>query len=426
MKNKCILLIVIFSFYLGCSWGSNIKIETPSCNEIIYSGVVDISGKAESFSVFLVNGKIISVDDAGDFNCIVKLQNYGLHNISFVGIISSNIVTEDRTVLYLKTFPDIKEHWAKNYIELMATLDLLDGLKGTNLFFPDSYLTREDASVMLLKAARIKPLPICKTSFTDVHPMYWAAPYIEEAVNRNFSSGYQDNKFMPKGMVTRTEGILMAANFAGIKAIEDTRSRSPDLKKNYWANRYLNAAFEKKYFPKTWDLTKDFNPLRSITRAEMAYLLARSQLIRDQIENMIVEDIFSEEEPYIVDQNNEKNSVAENIVKYKEKSPKNICYICPSTLKKNEYFNIKINVDKFIQDVNPNVSVLVDLSLIGRLKNTFLLDDGKWYDEIAGDGIFTIRVKVAPSIDIGKKIMKTVIIDGDDNVVEDEIVLTII
>jgi len=51
-----------------------------------------------------------------------------------------------------------------------------------------------------------------------------------------------------------------------------------------------------------------------------------------------------------------------------------------------------------------NISgVRADLSNIGHLPNTALVDNGLWGDTKAGDGIFTIQTSVSPDVAYGKK-----------------------
>lgn len=51
-----------------------------------------------------------------------------------------------------------------------------------------------------------------------------------------------------------------------------------------------------------------------------------------------------------------------------------------------------------------NISgVRADLSSIGKLQNSILVDNGLWGDKVAGDGIYTLQTNVNPSIPIGDK-----------------------
>ncbi|MBI5701122.1 hypothetical protein HZC34_04655 [Candidatus Saganbacteria bacterium] len=52
----------------------------------------------------------------------------------------------------------------------------------------------------------------------------------------------------------------------------------------------------------------------------------------------------------------------------------------------------------------PNLSgVRADLSSIGRLSNTILVDNGLWGDRVANDGIYSLQSNIDPSVQVGNK-----------------------
>jgi hypothetical protein len=53
--------------------------------------------------------------------------------------------------------------------------------------------------------------------------------------------------------------------------------------------------------------------------------------------------------------------------------------------------------------LNNIAGVRADLSAIGRLANTMLVDNGLFGDTKAGDGVYTLQTNVSPKIDIGPK-----------------------
>ncbi|MBN2058164.1 MAG: hypothetical protein JW782_05165 [Candidatus Saganbacteria bacterium] len=53
--------------------------------------------------------------------------------------------------------------------------------------------------------------------------------------------------------------------------------------------------------------------------------------------------------------------------------------------------------------LNNIAGVRADLSAIGRLPNTMLVDNGLYGDETAADGIYTLQTSVSPKIEIGSK-----------------------
>lgn len=322
----------------------------------------------------------------------------------------------------LKTFPDIQGHWAKNRIEALAALGLIQGYRGTDFFRPDDNLTREDVAIMFLKASKIIPKKVDKSTFEDIYPNYWATPYIEEAAKRKFISGYENNYFFPRGIINRTEGVLMASNFAKVKASNSIRRIAPDLSEGYWANRYLTAAADSKILPPFWNLTKGFSPLKPLTRAEMIYMLTRSNTIRKQIEATFGPKWFTADEPTI------KESIVKKSVSKESETASNqqetFFDAIPSVINSGEsvvlsVFTNRLLIPKAVQ------SVVIDLSPLGRLPKTFVLDDGHWADQVAGDGVYTIKVLVAKATMSGIKVCPVYITDIDGNVVEGEMTVTI-
>ncbi|MFC1478848.1 S-layer homology domain-containing protein [Candidatus Margulisiibacteriota bacterium] len=329
----------------------------------------------------------------------------------------------------IKTFPDIKGHWAQEYIEAMTTLGLLKGMRGTDFFWPDQYITREEVAVMFLTAAEVVPPMVEKCTFRDIFTKYWAAPYIEEAARQGYVGGYQYDRFAPRGIVNRTEGILMAINFSGIDSDVEARSIAPDLPEGYWANRYLTAAFTQRFLPLTWNLQKGFFPLKAMTRAEMAYLLARSQIVRDKIEVIFGNQCFSADEPYLV-------NTKLHIKKYKTlasdknesilaNNRENVFECTPARIEPGNSVVIKMHTNRLLT-VQTIDSIIVDLSPIGRMEDTILLDDGVWEDKKLKDGIYTIKVKISKGTAKGIKVLPVYITDINNNIVEGEVVLTIL
>lgn len=55
--------------------------------------------------------------------------------------------------------------------------------------------------------------------------------------------------------------------------------------------------------------------------------------------------------------------------------------------------------------------VRADLSSIGKLPNSMLVDNGLWGDKVAGDGIFTLQSNVDPSIPLGNKELPVAVVN---------------
>ena len=109
-------------------------------------------------------------------------------------------------------FPDVPvDKWLSPYLEETFHFGLCFAKPGAN-YWPEMGVTRAQATYVLMKA--IQPPGIEYTSahgmFTDVPVDYWAAPWIEKAVQAGFISpnDEQSTRFLPEEPITRAETIV--------------------------------------------------------------------------------------------------------------------------------------------------------------------------------------------------------------------------
>ena len=209
----------------------------------------------------------------------------------------------------------------------------------------------------------------------------------------------------------------MAANFAKVRATSMVRRIAPDLSEGYWANRYLTAAVDNKLLPPVWDISKEFHPLRPLTRAEMVYMLTRAPIVRRQIEAAFGLKWFPENEPAIKE-NDIKIQTAKELETADQQET--IFDATPSVVNPGETVTLSVYTNHLLLPKSVQ-SVVVDLSSLGRLPKTYLLDDGNWADKVANDGVYTAKVLVAKATQSGLKVCPVYITDIDGNTVEGEI-----
>jgi len=107
-------------------------------------------------------------------------------------------------------FKDTAAHWARESISTAAAHGLISGYD-QNTFRPDHLITREQAAVIIARAAQLEaedqPL-----NFTDAQLIApWALPSVTAAVSKSYLSGYPDNSFRPQGNTTRAEAAIIIA-----------------------------------------------------------------------------------------------------------------------------------------------------------------------------------------------------------------------
>lgn len=97
-------------------------------------------------------------------------------------------------------------YWAAAWIEKLAQ-DGITGGCGSNIYCPDSTVTRAQMAIFLLKAkygSNYSPPPAIGT-FTDVPTTYWAAAWIEQLALEGITSGCGGSNYCPDNPVTRAQ-----------------------------------------------------------------------------------------------------------------------------------------------------------------------------------------------------------------------------
>jgi hypothetical protein len=195
-------------------------------------------------------------------------------------------VAEVVTKPELKTFVDVtKNYWARNPIEYLATLGIMNGYPdGT--FKPDKPLTRGELAALLVKAKGFEVKPVKNGVFKDIKPNNWVAPYVRIAVNRGYVKGYPDGTYQPNRIITRAEAATVFAKFAGIYVKPKISEKAfPDMKRTHWASPSVAAAKHEGLY--AYLVGKDFEPKAYLTRAEAAEILSKTKLIKDKIKSLI-------------------------------------------------------------------------------------------------------------------------------------------
>jgi uncharacterized lipoprotein YddW (UPF0748 family) len=112
-------------------------------------------------------------------------------------------------------FPDIQNHWAKQFIEGLTNRGIISGFPDRT-FGPDLNLTRAQFATIVSKAFPGQELRKY-IPFIDVPANHWAASAIQKAFTMRFISGYPNNLFKPDSKITRTEALI--ALISGIFAV---------------------------------------------------------------------------------------------------------------------------------------------------------------------------------------------------------------
>lgn len=106
-----------------------------------------------------------------------------------------------------KTFNDISKHWAKDEVEVLASLLITDGRTGTT-FVPDGQLTRAEFAVLLSRTLQL-PTKEVEGTFSDLSTSHWSTQGVEAAARANIVNGMPGGKFEPNAPITREQMATM-------------------------------------------------------------------------------------------------------------------------------------------------------------------------------------------------------------------------
>lgn len=110
-----------------------------------------------------------------------------------------------------KTFPDVVGHADRAFIDAMAERGVING-KGNDLFDPNANMTRAEFAAITVRALGLTPE--ANDAFTDVPAKAWYAPYVGTAYCHGIINGIGGGLFNPDGTITRQEAAVMVARAA--------------------------------------------------------------------------------------------------------------------------------------------------------------------------------------------------------------------
>jgi 2',3'-cyclic-nucleotide 2'-phosphodiesterase/3'-nucleotidase/2',3'-cyclic-nucleotide 2'-phosphodiesterase/3'-nucleotidase/5'-nucleotidase len=170
------------------------------------------------------------------------------------------------------TFPDIKGHWGRPYIEKLATKSIIFGLDA-NTFAPDMKLDRAQAVALIVRALE---LPLEKSNvFSDVPSDAWYAGSVGAAVKAGIVSGVGADKFAPAAPVDRNQAATMIYNALQVKQKAPTAATTVTFKDEVdiasWAKDKVKALASAKIM--VGDDQGYFRPTQTTTRAQAAVMI---------------------------------------------------------------------------------------------------------------------------------------------------------
>jgi hypothetical protein len=180
------------------------------------------------------------------------------------------------------TFSDIERHWARNDIEMLATLGIVNGI-GQDRFGPDEPLTRAQFAKLVALALRLPAPSAPELTFTDRGAIPgWAQGYVAAAASNGLIRGFDDGTFRADEQVTRAQVAVIGARALRLKGADAPRHEGrsftdapaiPD-----WARADVDLLVRAGLIGNFWG--DAFRPGEPATRAEAAAVVRRLYMAR--------------------------------------------------------------------------------------------------------------------------------------------------
>ena len=124
------------------------------------------------------------------------------------------------------TFTDIAGHANQTAIESLASRGIINGIGGTK-FAPNDTMTRAQFAAIVVRSLGLTPA--FRGTFSDIAEQAWYAAYIDTAAAYGIVNGVGAGRFDPNGLISRQDAAVMlvrAAKLCGIDTSADASSVS--------------------------------------------------------------------------------------------------------------------------------------------------------------------------------------------------------
>ena len=138
---------------------------------------------------------------------------------------------------------DIGNHWAKSYIEFMIKNKIAAGY-ADDTFKPDNKISRAEFAKMLVETLKLNKV-VYNGTFSDIKN-HWAKDYIQTAYNAGIITGYSD-QFKPDSNITRAELATMIGRTIGEEVTAKLDIFKDETKIKPWAKDGVGKSLYKKY-----------------------------------------------------------------------------------------------------------------------------------------------------------------------------------
>ncbi|OMF36928.1 hypothetical protein BK133_08425 [Paenibacillus sp. FSL H8-0548] len=172
-------------------------------------------------------------------------------------------------------------HWSYEYIQMLSAANLVNGIN-TQQFGLNASITRAEFSTIIARGLQLTATGNDNGNFTDVKDDAWYAEAVAAAAEAGIVNGQGNQRFNPQAQISRQEMAVIinrAYEYVFGKSTNHNQSASfNDLNKaQAWAIEAI-ANVEKLGIIQG-DGNGEFNPERSVTRAEAAKVIAMLRVL---------------------------------------------------------------------------------------------------------------------------------------------------
>ncbi|MCQ2566256.1 MAG: S-layer homology domain-containing protein [Clostridia bacterium] len=175
------------------------------------------------------------------------------------------------------TFEDVMYSDSITAIESLAARDIINGMGG-GLFAPEATMTRAQFAAIVVKALGLTPKANGK--FADVASTAWYAGFVGTANTYGIVSGRSETSFDPEGTITRQEAAVMVAKAAKLCGLDIsmTSSMTRDMLAQFgdyrtiasWAQEAMAFCYDTDILDQS---ALNAEPVRAIRRDEIAQMI---------------------------------------------------------------------------------------------------------------------------------------------------------
>ncbi len=181
-------------------------------------------------------------------------------------------------------FKDINNVASKQKTSILQAIEagLLRG-DPSGSYRPTDLLTRQEMAVLLTQALQLSISKAATSSFADVDSKSWSSPYIEAVHRAGLMNGDDGNKFRPKAVVTREEAAVLLMRAAGLPITADATESAKLTDWNRvspWARPYVNTALQSGSMGTNQSA---FKPKSSVQRQDIAQYMMSTFFPKDHV-----------------------------------------------------------------------------------------------------------------------------------------------